>query len=131
MAIKCTLNFRPATERLLQRALTKAKIPFTPNIHIGRYEVDFLVEPLIVIEVDGYVHCIKDVINKDKRKNLALEYAGYRVLRFTGDEVKYDIRSCVKTIKNAIICQNNTMRYGRPIEQMDSWKQVLHEAYLQ
>ncbi len=82
----------------MQKALIKAKIPFESNVFIERYEVDFLVEPFVVIEVDGYMYYIRDVINKDKRKTLDLEHAGYRVLRFTGDDVMYDTKNCIRRI---------------------------------
>lgn len=98
---------------------------------VGRYEVDFLVETFIVIEVDGYIHYMKEVIYKDKIKDRDLEYAGYHVLRFTGDDVRYDVKSCVKAIQEAIVLQNSTRCYGRPVDQLDPWKQTVYNAYIQ
>ncbi|MFN8288204.1 MAG: endonuclease domain-containing protein [Chitinophagales bacterium] len=56
----------------------------------------------MVIEVDGLTHNFEEVIEKDKRKELALQEAGFTVLRFTDAEVLNQIESVRNTIANWI-----------------------------
>lgn len=120
---------RPVTELILEKALRKAKITFKSNVFVGRYEVDFLVDSLIAVEVDGYVHYLKDVIEKDARKNKDLRNMGYEVLRFTGDEVRYETRKCIKTIRDTASANKGRHGTEKPLEQLAPWQQTLYSAY--
>lgn len=120
---------RPVTELILEKALHKAKIPFKSNVFIGRYEVDFLVDSLIAVEVDGYVHYLKDVMEKDVQKNKDLRRMGYEVLRFTGDEVRYDTKKCIKTISDTVTENKGRCLAGRSLEKLAPWQQALYDAY--
>ena len=58
------------------------------------YVVDFMCKELmLVIEVDGITHHFEEVIKNDKRRQKALEIAGFTVLRFTDDEVLNNINA--------------------------------------
>lgn len=120
---------RPVTELILEKALQKAKILFEPNVFVGRYEVDFLVDSLIAVEVDGYVHYLRDVIKKDAQKNKDLKRMGYEVLRFTGDDVRYDTKKCIKIIGEAMTANKGRCVMGKPIKSLDPWQQTLYNAY--
>ena len=52
------------------------------------YIADFMCKELmLVIEVDGSIHQLEEIIKNDKIRQKALEEAGFTVLRFTNDEV--------------------------------------------
>lgn len=107
---------------MLARALTKARVPFSAHRHVDRFEVDFVLDPFVAVEVDGYVHCQVDVVYKDRRKNEALRRLGWRVVRFTGDAVRTDARRCVTDIMQAVAEQRVRCHGGRPPEQLAPWQ---------
>jgi very-short-patch-repair endonuclease len=86
------------TEDILAKYLKKLKIPFKRQVRIGNYIVDFLIEPNIVVEVEGLVHYRKDVIEKDYRRVNYLESQGYIVYRFYSRNIKEDPKGIAKTI---------------------------------
>ena len=59
------------------------------NARLHGYEVDFLWrEQRRVIEVDGYAfHSVKGAFERDRKKDVDLELAGFPVTRFTHDQV--------------------------------------------
>lgn len=62
------------------------------NAHLHGYEVDFLWRTQRrVVEVDGYAfHSVRGAFERDRRKDVDLELAGFPVTRFTHDQVVYD-----------------------------------------
>jgi very-short-patch-repair endonuclease len=62
------------------------------NARLHGYEVDFLWrEQRRVIEVDGHAfHSTRQASTRDRRKDDDLEAAGYRVTRFTADQILHD-----------------------------------------
>lgn len=68
-----------------------------------KYIADFMCKELmLVIEVDGYSHTFEEVIEKDKKKQDALEKAGFVVIRFTDEDVLKRIHRVIITIENTI-----------------------------
>lgn len=64
-----------------------------------KYIADFMCKELmLVIEVDGYTHQFEETIKKDKVKQKELEETGFTVLRFTDDDVLYDIENVRQSI---------------------------------
>ena len=62
------------------------------NVHLHGYEVDFLWRAQRrVVEVDGYAfHSMRGAFERDRRKDVDLELAGFPVTRFTHDQVIYN-----------------------------------------
>lgn len=62
------------------------------NVRLAGYEVDFLWRSRRrVIEVDGHAyHSTRQATTRDRRKDDDLEAAGYRVTRFTADQILHD-----------------------------------------
>ena len=54
----------------------------------------------MIIEVDGGVHVGREV--QDRKREKVLEGLGYRVIRFTNDEVEKDMNQVVEVIKEAL-----------------------------
>jgi very-short-patch-repair endonuclease len=73
--------------RLLKdRALDGHK--FVRQERIGPYYADFVCrETKLVVEIDGATHSTDEEIAKDQARTAFIERAGYRVVRFTNEEV--------------------------------------------
>ena len=70
---------------------------------IGDFIVDFLLtENKLVIEVDGAYHAERQQIEDDKQREEALNRMGYRVIRFTNEDVLYDTNKVLDNITKEI-----------------------------
>ena len=66
--------------------------------------VDFVcLKENLVIEVDGGYHNNPEIKELDKLKKEILESHGFRVIRFTNDEVLYKLERTLKLIKHALL----------------------------
>ena len=67
---------------------------------IADYIVDFVsLETKLIIEVDGLYHDEQEQQQYDSGRTARLESLGFRVLRFTNDEVLSQINDVLNTIK--------------------------------
>ena len=67
---------------------------------IGDYIVDFVcIEKALVIEVDGKYHTDGEQKQEDEIRENWLKHIGYRVLRFTNEEVLCNIDNTITIIK--------------------------------
>ncbi len=67
---------------------------------IGDYIADFVCLSIkLIIEVDGEYHNTPTQANEDQQRSDWLQNKGYRVLRFTNEEVVYDTANVIKHIK--------------------------------
>jgi cyclase len=57
----------------------------------------------LIIEVDGSIHNLPDVIEKDEGRTFELENLGLFILRFSNDEVLNNIDSVIEKIKNYLL----------------------------
>ena len=70
---------------------------------IGDYIVDFLLPAIdLVIEVDGAYHSERQQMEDDELREQHLNRMGYRVVRFTNDEVLYDTQNALDEIMSKI-----------------------------
>ena len=81
-----------------------------PNVHfrrqhpIGDYIADYIcLKQKLVIEVDGGYHSEPRQQEDDKTRTSNLNNPGYRVIRFSNEEVLYDTDNVIEQIKNNII----------------------------
>ena len=73
-----------------------------------QYIADFMCKELmLVIEVDGISHQFEEVIEKDKRKQAALEAAGFTVIRFTDEQVLTDMKGVIGYLEDWIERREN------------------------
>ncbi len=56
----------------------------------------------MAIELDGSIHGEEEQIERDKRRQTYLENKGYKVIRHTNAQVKYQIDAVVQDIINNI-----------------------------
>ena len=91
-------------ERLLWLALSSGKLSghrFTRQYQIGPYFCDLVCRSAkLVIEIDGYSHDIRQ--SYDARRDSFLRNQGYRVLRFSNDDVMQNLEGVVATIALAL-----------------------------
>jgi very-short-patch-repair endonuclease len=77
------------------------------NVRLHGYEVDFLWRrQRRVIEVDGYAfHSVKGAFERDRRKDVDLELAGFPVTRFTHDQVIYHPEDTLRRARQLVLGQ--------------------------
>ncbi|HEY2291596.1 MAG TPA: endonuclease domain-containing protein, partial [Thermoanaerobaculia bacterium] len=67
---------------------------------IGPYVADFLCHEMrLVLELDGSVHLEPDQISHDQNRDANLRALGYRVLRYTNEELQDDLDSILEAIR--------------------------------
>ena len=67
------------------------------------YIADFLCKELkLVIEVDGITHQDSETEEKDKQKTSDLEGAGFKVIRFTDEEVLKNMNGVMERIERVV-----------------------------
>jgi leucyl-tRNA synthetase len=85
----------------------KFKYKFRHQHPIDRFIPDFYcAEAKLLIEVDGASHFEPEQMEYDKLRTEYLEELGYKVIRFTNDEVKFNIQGAIgeilKTVESRI-----------------------------
>ena len=82
---------------------------------IGKYIVDFVcLEKNLVIEVDGGYHGTKEQIEIDAERTYELEQKYlFKVIRFTNEEVKFEINKVLSIIKQELGTQNSLNQYDQ------------------
>ncbi|MHA1777470.1 MAG: UvrD-helicase domain-containing protein [Promethearchaeota archaeon] len=94
-------------EQIMNDAMIDKNITFEPQLRIGRFLVDFLVEignKKIIVECDGI-----DFHNPfhDKERDKELKLKGYHIIHFTGSEIYINIESCIEKIQNTVTRNRN------------------------
>ncbi|MFV0269758.1 MAG: isoleucine--tRNA ligase, partial [Draconibacterium sp.] len=83
--------------------------PFRRQHIIDQYIADFVcLKKRLVVEVDGGYHTLPDVQISDKERTARLNELGFKVIRFTNEEVIHDIEAVLLKIKNRL----NTLPLG-------------------
>ncbi len=90
------------TEKLLWEKIRNKQlgIKFRQQHVINKFIVDFCsIKSALIIEVDGKIH--ENQKEADAKRTRILEKEGYRVIRFTNEEIFYEIDTVLKKIKEA------------------------------
>lgn len=101
---KVLRNESTLSEVLLWREIKGKKLgyQFLRQRPIGNYIVDFYCSKLnLVVEIDGVSHDAK--INEDEIRDLYLKNFGINVIRFRDIDVKLNLESVVRQIKECIV----------------------------
>ncbi len=78
---------------------------------IDRYVVDFVCLPLkLIVEVDGISHTYDEVVESDETRQLRLEELGFRVIRFTDEEVL----TVINRVRENILAVINEIEVSTP-----------------
>lgn len=93
-----------AESRIWQYLRTEfADIRFRREYIIGDYIVDFVaLKQRLIIEVDGEYHFDETQQEEDRARESWLKQQGFKVIRFTNDEVLKDIESVVRAVRAEI-----------------------------
>ena len=77
------------------------------NVRVHGYEVDFLWRAeRRVVELDGYAfHSVPGAFERDRRKDVDLELAGFRVTRFTYRQVTDEAEDTLKRVRRILGAQ--------------------------
>jgi very-short-patch-repair endonuclease len=87
--------------RLKNRGLHGAK--FVRSEPIGPYFADFACRSAkLVVEIDGATHSTDEEIAHDKRRTAFLEAKGYRVVRFSNQQVYENVEAVIDEISRAL-----------------------------
>ena len=92
-------------ERILWEELRNRKTgyKFRKQHPIGDYIADFIcIEKKVVIEVDGGYHNMLEQQQDDRVRTIDIEKMGYSVIRFTNEEVEFDLQNVIMKIKNKL-----------------------------
>ncbi|MDB5115902.1 MAG: imidazole glycerol phosphate synthase subunit HisF [Mucilaginibacter sp.] len=96
-------NMTPAETILWSYLNIKTNTKFRRQHPLGNYIADFYChQHKLVIEVDGSIHQLPEIIQKDIEKQNFLEKEGLRVIRFTNDEVFNQLDKVVELINTQI-----------------------------
>jgi hypothetical protein len=69
----------------------------------GRYRVDVMLAPTLVVEVDGYAyHHSPEQVMEDERRRRRLRLGGVEVLVYTWREIAYDWAHCLAEVRTAL-----------------------------
>ena len=75
-------------------------VRFRRQFIIGDFITDFAcIEKKLVVEVDGLYHSTDEQIEEDRKRTYHLSQLGFRVLRFTNEEIMNDINKVIQIIK--------------------------------
>jgi imidazole glycerol-phosphate synthase subunit HisF len=76
---------------------------------LGIYIADFYCHKAkLVIELDGSIHKIPEVMQNDKARQQSIEERGLQVIRFTNREVLENVHLVLQKVKSYLINQNNS-----------------------
>ena len=92
-------------ERLLWFNLSNKQlgVRFRRQHIIGQYIADFAcLEKMLIIELDGGYHSLPEQQISDEQRTADLQEMGYRVIRFTNEELFQGIDLVLTQIKNAL-----------------------------
>ncbi len=102
------MRYKPTdSESILWNALSGKKLEgfkFRRQHIIGNYIADFIcLRENIIVEVDGAIHQLPENISSDEERTSWLRSEGYQVIRFTNDEVLFNLDKVLNAIYAALI----------------------------
>jgi phosphoribosylformimino-5-aminoimidazole carboxamide ribotide isomerase len=84
-------------------------IKFRRQHPAANYVLDFYAHKIkLAIEIDGSIHTNEEVKHNDKERQHHLESLGIHFLRFTNDEIFYDLDNVIQKIKDTISMSLNS-----------------------
>lgn len=85
-------------EKILKDKFLERNIEFAPQVRLGRFYVDFIVDinhTKVIVECDGRDY---HDLTKDKNRDKELMKEGYKIYRFSGSRIFNDCNKCVDEI---------------------------------
>ena len=117
-------NIVTQSEDILSQEMLKCHVEFVPQFTIKGRCFDFKIYHYpVLVEIDGEIHNSPQKRINDYRKDRYVQRRGYKVLRFSNDEVKENVKRVVWEIRT-------TVKYSgfQPIETylypLSVWEQI-------
>lgn len=87
-------------EIAVQNELRRIGVPFEKHVPLlNKYQVDLLLEDKLIIECDGdYWHSRSGVKQKDRKRDIELEEAGYTIFRLKEHQINSNVTTCVNAV---------------------------------
>lgn len=130
-AYKARRHMTAAEERLwryLRSGIALQKTHFRRQVILENYIADFCYHSSrLIIEIDGATHSETHEILKDEIRTHHLNRMGYRVLRFTNDDVFTSIDSVLDTIYEALQETPHVLGDVEKTQRRRTKKSYLHE----
>lgn len=80
---------------------------------IGRYIADFVcLKSNLVVEIDGLYHQLPENQDSDAERTKWLNEAGFRVIRFTNEEVMFDTEKVLSELSSVLTEQASSLPFG-------------------
>ena len=96
----------PAAERILWARLKNrglGGVKFVRSEPIGPYFADFAGRSAkLIIEIDGATHSTDDEIAHDGRRTAFLQAQGYRIIRFSNEQIYENVDAIVEEIARVL-----------------------------
>jgi very-short-patch-repair endonuclease len=96
----------PRAERVMWRHLRSRQLggwKFTRQEPIGIYFADFACrERMLVVEIDGATHSSGEELEWDARRTAFLRAQGYRVMRFTNEQVYENVEAVLDEVSHVL-----------------------------
>ena len=71
---------------------------------IGQYIVDFFFrKSMLIVELDGEYHFTEEQQKEDAIRQDWLKHMGYRIIRFTNEEVLFNTEKMIERVKESLI----------------------------
>jgi len=111
-------NVPTEAEKVLWEQLSGKKLEgykFRRQHIIGNYIADFIcIKENLIIEVDGLIHQLPENIISDAERTQWLEEQGYKVIRFTNEEVIYRLNEVLEKIESELAANKLTSESAPP-----------------
>jgi very-short-patch-repair endonuclease len=112
------MNYPPPiptqSEKKLLRALIKHGFTVKSNVKLHGYYPDIrIVGTNILIEIEGSIHKIPSVHERDKQRSKHLRKHGYKIMRFTNRQVAKDCEAIVAKVCGEILKQQEKRQRSR------------------
>jgi very-short-patch-repair endonuclease len=112
------------SEKTVAYTLIKNGIKTVPQFQLDKYTFDFkLVGYPVLIEVDGNVHAKLEVRHKDYRKDRVAQKRGFKVLRYSNEELKESTNNLIQEVR-AVMKKTGRSPYELVIYQQSWWESV-------
>lgn len=98
-------QFQTDAESLIWKHIRNSNlgVKFNRQYIIGDYIVDFVcLEKRLIIEIDGGYHSEYEQIQKDEQRTKNLEAMGFKVVRYTNEELFTDIDVVLNNIQQLL-----------------------------
>lgn len=111
-------NVPTDAEKVLWEALSGKKLErykFRRQHIIGNYITDFIcLKKNLIIEVDGLIHQLPDNKSNDEERTEWLQEQGYKVIRFTNEQVVYRLNDVLDSIVSELTANELTSESAAP-----------------